>query len=362
MEEACKNYNAIFWKPFSLDLLKSGGFWLSSTPEQWSGGWGSASVRAATWAHFRVRETNRAFCHINVHLDSVSEEVRQQGCLLILEQLAALHLDHLPLVLTGDFNVPADVPDAQLLSIDPTITNACYRLLLDQGFVDTYHAAGKQETETALTYHAFEGERFLPACRCDWILTRNETCSFTVHSCEILRDAAPPIYPSDHYPVLTELVMHYLTMARLVEVRFEHRLHRWGILGCPAIREPGHPHEPKGDERLTEGELLHGIRGVLSHLGRAGLVFMRGVDEHEACPLLWVGRGVQAHEQPPIGVPHQDIGTNDAGPGQQRMQFGDHVKSRTRQGTRIAPAIACAVIRTHAREGGYAWLDLAPHQ
>ncbi len=25
-----------------------------------------------------------------------------------------------------------DVPDAQLLSIDPTITNACYRLFLDQ--------------------------------------------------------------------------------------------------------------------------------------------------------------------------------------------------------------------------------------
>jgi endonuclease/exonuclease/phosphatase family metal-dependent hydrolase len=207
MEETGKNYNAIFWKPSSLELLTSGGFWLSPTPEQWSGGWGSASVRAATWAHFHVWETNRAFCHLNVHLDSVSEQARQQGCLLILEQLASLHLDHLPVVLTGDFNVPADVPDAQLLSLDSTITNACYRLLLDRGFVDTYHAAGKQEKRTALTYHAFEGERFLPACRCDWILARNETCSFTVHSCEILRDAAPPIYPSDHYPVLTELVL-----------------------------------------------------------------------------------------------------------------------------------------------------------
>ena len=207
MEETRPNYNAVFWNPASLDLLDSGGFWLSPTPQRWSAGWASAYVRAATWARFRVRETDRAFCHLNVHLDSVSERARQQSCLLILEQLACLHLDHVPVLLTGDFNVPSEVPDAHLLSLDPTITNACYRLFLDQGFVDTYHAAGKQETQTALTYHAFEGEHFSLACRCDWILSRNGASFFKVHSCDILRDAAPPIYPSDHYPVLTKLVL-----------------------------------------------------------------------------------------------------------------------------------------------------------
>lgn len=206
MAETRKNYNAIFWKPASLELLSSGGFWLSPTPEQWSAGWGSAYVRAATWAQFRHRETNREFCHINIHLDSVSEEARQQGCLLLLEQLASLHLDHFPLVLTGDFNVPTEV-NPLMLSIDPGVTNACYRLFLDQGFVDTYQAVSKHETKAALTYHAFEGERFSPAFRCDWILCRNEAASFKVLSCEILRDAAPPIYPSDHYPVLSELAL-----------------------------------------------------------------------------------------------------------------------------------------------------------
>src|SRR5215469_6359403 len=93
-----------------------------------------------------------------------------------------------------------------------------------------------------------------------------------------------------------QLVLLCLTIACLVEVRFEHRLHRWGILGCHAIREPGQAHEPKGGERLTEGELLHGIRVVLSQLWKAGLVYMRGVDQHEACHLLWVSRGVELHE------------------------------------------------------------------
>jgi endonuclease/exonuclease/phosphatase family metal-dependent hydrolase len=140
MEKTRLNYNAIFWRPSSLDLLESGGFWLSPTPEQWSCGWGSAYVRAATWAHFQVRETGSEFCHINVHLDSVSEGARQQGCLLLVKQVVSLRLDHLPLLLTGDFNVPTEVPDVHLLSIEPTITNVCYRLFLDQGFVDTYHA------------------------------------------------------------------------------------------------------------------------------------------------------------------------------------------------------------------------------
>lgn len=59
----------------------------------------------------------------------------------------------------------------------------------------------------ALLNTAVEGEHFSPICRCDWILTRDGACSFKVHSCEVLRDATPPIYPSDHYPVLAELTL-----------------------------------------------------------------------------------------------------------------------------------------------------------
>jgi hypothetical protein len=51
----------------------------------------------------------------------------------------------------------------------------------------------------------------------------------------------------------------------------------------------------------------------------AELVCMHGLDEHEACHLLWVGIGIQLHDQHTIGVPHQDIGTRDASPGQKRV-------------------------------------------
>jgi endonuclease/exonuclease/phosphatase family metal-dependent hydrolase len=206
MEETRLNYNAIFWNLSRLDLLESGGFWLSPTPEQWSRGWESRYVRAATWARFRWRHTGQAFCHLNVHLDAESAQARLQSCPLLLRQLAALHLDRLPVLLTGDFNCHANGLSAPS-DEETTLMHASYRFLLDHGFVDTYLAAGHLDAPPGGTYHGFEGVHYEPAWRVDWILTRNGASSFTVHACDILQDAAPPLYPSDHYPVLAELAL-----------------------------------------------------------------------------------------------------------------------------------------------------------
>ena len=39
-----------------LELLDSGGFYLSETPEVWSLGWDATYVKALTWARFRQKE------------------------------------------------------------------------------------------------------------------------------------------------------------------------------------------------------------------------------------------------------------------------------------------------------------------
>ena len=120
-----------------------------------------------------------------------------------------------------------------------------------------------------------------------------------------------------------------LTKPRLIELRFGRWLRRGWILGYAWQQgEPEYAHDPKWGECLTDG----GDRANMQ-LRIAELVCMHGLDEHEACHLLWVRRGVQLHDQPPIGVPHQDIGTRDASPGQERVQFGDHAPSRAWQGT-----------------------------
>lgn len=44
-----------------------------------------------------------------------------------------------------------------------------------------------------------------------WILTK-DSAKKKLHttSCEILRDAEPPVYPSDHYPVFAQLSIETL--------------------------------------------------------------------------------------------------------------------------------------------------------
>ena len=41
--------------------------------------------------------------------------------------------------------------------------------------------------------------------RVDLILTHAGATAFQTTSCTIVRDAQPPLYPSDHYPVVAEL-------------------------------------------------------------------------------------------------------------------------------------------------------------
>jgi exonuclease III len=40
--------------------------------------------------------------------------------------------------------------------------------------------------------------------RIDWILFADSADTLRALSCEIIHDAQPPVYPSDHYPVVAE--------------------------------------------------------------------------------------------------------------------------------------------------------------
>ena len=196
-----EEYAAIFFDPERFEELDSGGFWLSDTPEEYSTSWGNEVIRSANWAALRCRENGASFLHANTHLDHVSEVARIEGNRLILEQTQQTSADHgePPIVVTGDFNCnPGARP---------------YRVLLDDGFIDTFLAAGNEDDERAFTFHAFKGERFTPADtdkpvgRIDWILVRDEAGTVKIRSHEILRDGDEEAgkYPSDHYPVLAEL-------------------------------------------------------------------------------------------------------------------------------------------------------------
>jgi endonuclease/exonuclease/phosphatase family metal-dependent hydrolase len=190
-------FPAIFWRPDRLRPLACETFWLSETPDVYSGSWETDCIRSAAWIRFRCVESGAEIVHLNTHLDHISERARVEGARLISERLAEMRDSGAAAVVTGDFNAP--------------VGSATYRLFADAGFVDAHAACGNDdEPSRSFTYHGFEGEEFRGSDaaprRIDWILLRDgASTSVRGRSCEIVRDAAPPVYPSDHYPVVAEI-------------------------------------------------------------------------------------------------------------------------------------------------------------
>ena len=203
--KAPHEFNAIFFDPTRLEVLDSGGFWLSETSNRYSSAWRTRVIRSANWAKFWSPSAGLSFLHLNTHLDHVSSLAREKGSELILRRIPELQEDGLPAVVTGDFNcLPESFP---------------YRSFVENGFEDTFLAAGNEDDEDARTFHAFKGLRyFLLRCgdrvrhlrkprRIDWILIKNGRQRLRTEAHAILRDRdeKSAIYPSDHYPVLATL-------------------------------------------------------------------------------------------------------------------------------------------------------------
>jgi endonuclease/exonuclease/phosphatase family metal-dependent hydrolase len=193
------DFNAILFDPKRLELLDSGGFWLSETPERYSRSWETRVTRSATWALFSILGTELSILHLNTHLDHVSALARREGSKLIVRRVAEFSGQtglEPPIIVTGDFNSRPG--------------NPTYRNFMDAGFVDTYLAAGNEEGEN--TFHAFRGVRYRDAHpdrgprRIDWILLKDPQERIGVKSHRIIRDGRSGLYPSDHYPIIAELI------------------------------------------------------------------------------------------------------------------------------------------------------------
>lgn len=190
-------HNAIYWDPGRLEMLDAGGFWLSETPDRFSGSWETAQIRSANWVRFRPVFGGPEFLHINTHLDHISERARVEGSALILEWLDGPEATGAPALLTGDFNCE---PHSKARDV-----------FARAGFVDVHLTAGHAP---AKTFHAFRGEGFRgrdqsKEHRIDWVLLRDGSRGerWSVEGYSIVREAEPPLYPSDHYPVVADLAL-----------------------------------------------------------------------------------------------------------------------------------------------------------
>lgn len=179
-------FSAIFYDTQKLKIVKSGTFWLSETPEKPSKGWDAALNRICTYAIFKDVKSKKEFLALNIHFDHVGNVARVKSSELILQKAKELNPKNLPLVLTGDFNLTEDSEPVKILS---------------KNLKDTYYHSEKPHYGPKGTFTGFNVNE-IPQNRIDYIFVKD----FKIKSHRHINDRRENLlYPSDHFPVLSEI-------------------------------------------------------------------------------------------------------------------------------------------------------------
>ncbi len=176
-------YSAILYNDELFDVLDSGTFWLSPTPEKVSKGWDAALPRVCTWALLKDVEGEQIYV-FNTHFDHIGEEARKESAKLIRNRI--LETVKGPAIVMGDFNFTPDKPPYQIMT---------------EYFADAAKDSKTRPYGPAGTFNAFRFDQQVTR-RIDYIFLYG---TWEVHKFATLSDSRDMRYPSDHFPVLVEL-------------------------------------------------------------------------------------------------------------------------------------------------------------
>ncbi|WP_020672596.1 endonuclease/exonuclease/phosphatase family protein [Amycolatopsis nigrescens] len=178
-------FMAVYYDTRRVEPLDFDHFWLSDTPNViGSKSWGNTVIRMVTWVRFLDRRTGREFVHVNTHFDHQSENSRQRSAELVRDRIAGFD-PALPVLLTGDFNTPAE-------------TSESYRILVGEGgLTDTWTSAAQRVTPQWGTFPGYR-EPVLGGERIDWVLANR---GIVVERAAINTYRRDGRWPSDHAPV-----------------------------------------------------------------------------------------------------------------------------------------------------------------
>jgi len=179
-------FSAIFYDTERLQVMKSGTFWLSETPEKPSRGWDADYNRVCTYAVFKDKKSKKEFLAMNLHFDHIGNVARVKSADLILKKIKEINPKNLPLTLSGDFNLTDDTEPIKIIS---------------QNLKDSFYNSEKKHYGPKGTFTAFNVTE-VPQDRIDYIFVKG----FKIKSNRHINDRREKLlYPSDHFPVLTEL-------------------------------------------------------------------------------------------------------------------------------------------------------------
>ncbi len=184
--EKAGEFSPLFYNSEKFTALKSGGFWLSETPEKPGLGWDAACNRVCSWLLLKENKSKKKFMVFNTHFDHMGVKARTESAKLILRKIKALNPSGFPVILTGDFNL---TPEQEPISV---ITSE----LQDSRSITKQAAYGPTGT-----FNGFKFDSPLKD-RIDYVFVSN---SIEVKRYGVLTDSKDLRYPSDHLPVFVNL-------------------------------------------------------------------------------------------------------------------------------------------------------------
>ncbi|GHE71102.1 endonuclease/exonuclease/phosphatase family protein [Roseivirga thermotolerans] len=179
-------FSAVFYDNRQVELLTSGTFWLSPSPEIVSKGWDAALPRVCTYAEFEHKASGKKFWFFNTHFDHVGEEARANSAQLIVDKIKQIAGDKAPIVLSGDFNTTPDkAPYGRITA-----------------FMDDASALSPSGIKGPIgTFNGFKLDAELKN-RIDYVFTKNLNVLNYAHL-DTKRDNG--LWVSDHLPVVVKI-------------------------------------------------------------------------------------------------------------------------------------------------------------
>jgi endonuclease/exonuclease/phosphatase family metal-dependent hydrolase len=181
----------IFVRRNRFHVVETGTYWISHQPQKPNsiliGTW---LPRIVNWAKLEELETGKRLTVFNTHLDWWVLAHRRSG--QILARIINDFDDGSPQIVMGDFNATKESSLYRVLTEQAALTGAP----LQDVWENASSKIGSQET-----YHGGNGEGSFPG-RVDHILLRPAA---KIKRTVTLEEHTGEIYPSDHFPLLTEI-------------------------------------------------------------------------------------------------------------------------------------------------------------
>jgi len=144
-------WNTILYKKERFDLIQSGTFWLTDTPDQPSMTEDALCRRICTWAILRDKLTDREVMFCNTHLDHSNDTVRDAQAKILMDFIDD-YVAQYPVFLTGDFNTTYG--KAPYLTVTKTLVDSHKQAEVDISEVKgTFHDYGKPGNEIDFCFY-----------------------------------------------------------------------------------------------------------------------------------------------------------------------------------------------------------------